>query len=113
MSGLHEIDSVLEKCERMGSRLNTVLESWKSSAVVGSEDKDYLCGQPEGLSEGVQLKDFQLHGVNWLHLLYRRECSGILADDMGLGKTAQVIGFLNVIRSHRKGPHLIVVPSRC
>lgn len=113
MAGLHQVDGVLEKCEKMGSKLNAEVEKWRSATKEGgSNDEHYLKGQPVGLSEGVQLKDFQLHGVNWLNLLYRKECSGILADDMGLGKTAQVIAFLNVIvQRNRKAPHLIVVPS--
>ncbi|UZJ56428.1 hypothetical protein CBS101457_005748 [Exobasidium rhododendri] len=112
MSGLQQIDSVLEKCESMGSKLNSVLDEWNKSATVGGDDKEYLHGQPDGLSAGVQLKDFQLHGVNWLYLLYRKHCSGILADDMGLGKTAQVIAFLNIVtKKNDQRPHLIVVPS--
>jgi SWI/SNF-related matrix-associated actin-dependent regulator 1 of chromatin subfamily A len=112
MAGLQQVDGVLEKCERMGNKLNAEVEKWRNATVEGGGDEFYLQGQPMGLSEGVKLKEFQLHGVNWLNLLYRKECSGILADDMGLGKTAQVIAFLNVIvQRDRKRPHLIVVPS--
>jgi SWI/SNF-related matrix-associated actin-dependent regulator 1 of chromatin subfamily A len=46
--------------------------------------KDYLLTQPTLLSETVQLKDYQLLGVNWLHLLYRSNLSCILADEMGM-----------------------------
>lgn len=46
--------------------------------------KDYLLTQPTLLSEAVQLKDYQLLGVNWLHLLYRSNLSCILADEMGM-----------------------------
>lgn len=45
--------------------------------------KDYLVTQPALLSKSVQLKDYQLLGVNWLNLLYRSSLSCILADEMG------------------------------
>ncbi|KAK0212555.1 SNF2 family N-terminal domain-containing protein [Desarmillaria ectypa] len=74
--------------------------------------KGYLVSQPSLLSPNVQLKDYQLLGVNWLRLLYDRELSCILADEMGLGKTIQVISFFAHLKEHRRnGPHLIVVPS--
>jgi len=72
----------------------------------------YLTRQPELVSDKIQLKDYQLLGVNWLHLLYRRQLSCILADEMGLGKTAQVISLLAHLKhSGEKGPHLVIVPS--
>ncbi|KAG7440038.1 uncharacterized protein BT62DRAFT_976367 [Guyanagaster necrorhizus] len=74
--------------------------------------KSYLVSQPSLLSPNVQLKDYQLLGVNWLRLLYDRKLSCILADEMGLGKTIQVISFFAHLKEHgRNGPHLIVVPS--
>lgn len=76
------------------------------------KDPDYLHGQPENLGKGIVLKDYQLVGVNWLSLLYRKRTSAILADEMGLGKTAQVIAFLTTLENKGiKGPHLVVVPS--
>ncbi|RDB24951.1 ATP-dependent helicase fft2 [Hypsizygus marmoreus] len=74
--------------------------------------KDYLVAQPSLLSETVQLKEYQLLGVNWLNLLYRNNLSCILADEMGLGKTIQVISFFAYLKERgNKGPHLVVVPS--
>lgn len=131
LHGLHQIDAVLAKCEKLGKRLASAFElagvgaptaqtigqdSGRQSSVrdnhapvsrgVGEGE------QPEGLTEGIVLKDFQLRGLNWLWLLFERGCSGILADDMGLGKTAQVISFLNLaVRRLDRRPHLIVVPS--
>lgn len=40
--------------------------------------------QPKMLT--VQLKDYQLKGLNWLATLYEQGINGILADEMGLGK---------------------------
>ncbi|EGE84229.2 DNA excision repair protein, variant [Blastomyces dermatitidis ATCC 18188] len=40
------------------------------------------------------LRDYQVHGVEFLHELFVYQKGGILGDDMGLGKTVQVIAFL-------------------
>ncbi|MCJ1251035.1 hypothetical protein MMC30_008266 [Trapelia coarctata] len=40
------------------------------------------------------LRDYQVHGVSYLHKLFVYQTGGILGDDMGLGKTVQVIAFL-------------------
>lgn len=45
---------------------------------------DYLATQPSLVSDTVQLKEYQLLGVNWLNLLYQRKLSCILADEMGM-----------------------------
>ncbi|KAG6841890.1 hypothetical protein C0991_005620 [Blastosporella zonata] len=94
------------------------------------KSRDYLVAQPSLVSKTVQLKDYQLLGVNWLNLLYKRKLSCILADEMGmcsppflmlccahlkfsgLGKTIQVISFFAHLKEKgNKGPHLVVVPS--
>ena len=68
--------------------------------------------QPEGVPATIVLKDYQMLGLNWLNLLYRRKTSCILADDMGLGKTAQVISLIVHLKSTGEpGPHLVIVPS--
>ena len=42
----------------------------------------------------VQLKPYQLVGLNWLAMLHSQDLNGILADEMGLGKTVQSIAFM-------------------
>ena len=73
----------------------------------------YISKMPAILSEEIDLKDYQVVGINWLNLLYRYNLSCILADDMGLGKTCQVISFMAYLKDSgkKKGPHLVVVPS--
>eukprot|EP00866_Antonospora_locustae_P002174 jgi/Antlo1/2174/92 len=39
----------------------------------------------------IELRPYQVEGVNWLYFLHRFQLSGILGDDMGLGKTIQVL----------------------
>ncbi|KAJ7783239.1 SNF2 family N-terminal domain-containing protein [Mycena metata] len=134
--GYGSVDSVLEECEVIGNMLRKSIASWTSESAkelegalagqVGdgalsllhiepppaSRPKDYLVAQPELLSNTVQLKEYQLLGVNWLNLLYRKNLSCILADEMGLGKTIQVISFFAHLKAQgNKGPHLVVVPS--
>jgi len=54
------------------------------TSLSDSKPKDFLTKQPSILSDDAQLKDYQLLGVNWLRLLYRKRLSCILADEMGL-----------------------------
>ena len=149
--GYGAVDDVLAQCERIGGQLNTIIASWAQDTRKGKEratsdvadesgtlslvtvvneriPKDFLSEQPKTLSKNVQLKGYQLLGVNWLRLLYKKGRSCILADEMGtilaslvmsslltpitgLGKTVQVISFFAHLReSGTKGPHLIVVP---
>lgn len=68
--------------------------------------------QPSIMADDLEMKDYQIVGINWLNLLFEKEMSCILADDMGLGKTCQVIAFLaSLFEKGIRGPHLIVVPS--
>lgn len=74
--------------------------------------KKGFIAQPASLAQGVQMKDYQVVGLNWLNLLFKQNLSGILADDMGLGKTLQTIAFIAHLKeTGESGPHLIVVPS--
>ncbi len=64
------------------------------------------------LGRNMQLKDYQLVGVNWLMLLHEKDVNAILADEMGLGKTVQTIAFLAHLRATGcHGPFGIIAPS--
>jgi SWI/SNF-related matrix-associated actin-dependent regulator 1 of chromatin subfamily A len=68
--------------------------------------------KPDLMAEDCVLKDYQVVGLNWLALMYRKKTSGILADEMGLGKTCQVIAFIaHLVESGHSGPHLVVCPG--
>jgi SWI/SNF-related matrix-associated actin-dependent regulator 1 of chromatin subfamily A len=68
--------------------------------------------KPEIMADSCKLKDYQVVGLNWLALMYRKKLSGILADEMGLGKTCQVISFLShLMEQGNHGPHLVVCPG--
>ncbi|KAJ4325844.1 DNA-dependent ATPase fun30 [Neodidymelliopsis sp. IMI 364377] len=71
-----------------------------------------LLKQPAIMNDDIELKDYQIVGLNWLNLLWQNGISGILADDMGLGKTCQVIAFLSHLKEQREGrPSIIIVPG--
>jgi len=57
--------------------------SLRSRASLNVGKKNQFLSQPSLLSDSVTLKEYQLLGVNWLHLLYNRKLSCILADEMG------------------------------
>ncbi|MFI1012228.1 DEAD/DEAH box helicase [Streptomyces sp. NPDC020965] len=62
---------------------------------------------PPGLS--ATLRDYQLRGLAWLHLMTSLGLGGCLADDMGLGKTVTVIA-LHLHRD-RPDPTLVICPA--
>lgn len=74
------------------------------------EQPKYIGGKDNALN--LQLRDFQLTGLNWMAFLWSKDENGILADEMGLGKTVQTVCFLSwLVYSRRQyGPHLVVVP---
>uniref|UniRef100_A0A8V5GVW2 DNA helicase n=1 Tax=Melopsittacus undulatus TaxID=13146 RepID=A0A8V5GVW2_MELUD len=65
-----------------------------------------------GGHESLELRDYQLNGLNWLAHSWCKGNSCILADEMGLGKTIQTISFLNYLFHEHQlyGPFLLVVP---
>ena len=100
------------KSER-DSGIGTPTSSTGDEDVVDSKrTKSTFLKKPSIMAETLELKDYQLVGLNWLNLLWSRKLSCILADDMGLGKTCQVISFLShLVETGTKGPHLVVVPG--
>ncbi|KAG8145171.1 hypothetical protein E2320_013542, partial [Naja naja] len=72
-----------------------------------------LKNQPSYIGgENLELRDYQLEGLNWLAHSWCKNNSVILADEMGLGKTIQTISFLCYLFYQHQlyGPFLIVVP---
>ncbi len=69
-----------------------------------------LVTAPDGLK--TALRDYQLHGLQWLSMLDDFNFGACLADDMGLGKTIQIIAFILVQQEkHPGGINLVVVPT--
>lgn len=81
-------------------------------SVRPSANAKRALGQPSIMNKDMVMKDYQIAGLNWLALMWRKKLSCILADDMGLGKTCQVVSFVShLIETGNTGPHLIVVPG--
>ncbi len=57
------------------------------------------------------MREYQIHGLEWLKTLSHYRLGGILADDMGLGKTLQTIAFLTDSIQKKHTPNLVVCPS--
>ena len=59
------------------------------------------------------MREYQVHGLNWMISLYENGLNGILADEMGLGKSLQTISLLGYLKHVKNiaGPHLVVVPK--
>ncbi|KAF2836402.1 hypothetical protein M501DRAFT_939716 [Patellaria atrata CBS 101060] len=99
--------------------LNEVHDSGIGTPVSSSETEGmsglkvaHFIQKPVAMAENIQLKDYQIVGLNWLNLLWSKRLSCILADDMGLGKTCQVIAFLtHLAETGHSGPHLVIVPG--
>ncbi|TWW76353.1 Chromodomain-helicase-DNA-binding protein 2 [Takifugu flavidus] len=93
-----------------------------SSKTVPSKDCKVLKQRPRFVAlkkqpsfigdDNLQLRDYQLDGLNWLAHSWCRCNSVILADEMGLGKTIQTISFLSYLFHQHQlyGPFLLVVP---
>ena len=91
--------TVIKECEERGATLQSIMSTWpmdKNGLIKPSSDLSELpiSKKPSLMDADVQLKSYQLLGLNWMNLLHSKGYSGILADDMGLGKTCQVISFI-------------------
>lgn len=124
LKGYKAVDSLVKKCSEYGDLIKEQMSKWGVTVtgegelemtdleVISNKKGLKYITKPALLDPSVDLKNYQLVGVNWLNLLYQNKLSCILADEMGLGKTCQVISFMAHLKSlETKGPHLVVVPS--
>lgn len=65
-----------------------------------------------GGDPNLQLKPYQLKGLEWMVSLHNNNLNGILADEMGLGKTIQTISLITYLMEVKQnnGPYLVIVP---
>ncbi|XP_060072209.1 chromodomain-helicase-DNA-binding protein 1-like isoform X1 [Ylistrum balloti] len=94
------------KSQKIPTKLSKVLKSRPKFVPLKNQPK-FLGGV-----ESLELRDYQLNGVNWLMHAWCKENSVILADEMGLGKTIQTISFISILHNTYQlhGPYLLVVP---
>lgn len=108
-----------ERSQSIPSKMCKVLRN-RPKFVALKEQPTYLGGSPPQANEeepsptqpALELRDYQLDGLNWLVYSWCKSNSVILADEMGLGKTIQTIGFLSYLFNDQNlyGPFLLVVP---
>ncbi|XP_030756213.1 chromodomain-helicase-DNA-binding protein 1 [Sitophilus oryzae] len=105
-----------EKIEEFQEREQSSKTPTKHCKVLRNRPKFHeVKTQPEymtGKEKTLVLRDYQIHGLNWMIHSWTKENSVILADEMGLGKTIQTICFLYYLFNthHLHGPFLCVIP---
>ncbi|KAL8520740.1 hypothetical protein ACS0TY_011330 [Phlomoides rotata] len=122
------VKKALRKCEKISAELRQELFGSTSAAcdrysevelgpsaarIVTQDEVTEACGAGDSDFKPT-LKPYQLIGINFLMLLYRKKIGGaILADEMGLGKTIQAITYLILLKhlEDDPGPYLIVCPA--
>jgi hypothetical protein len=108
-------DDAATTAPKPSQRLGVVVEEGKAGkdAETRSDvlDETALLNM---LQPGIQLKDHQLRGIQWMWRQFKEGAQGVLlADEMGLGKTLQVACFLTMQRALpglERRPALIVAP---
>ncbi|KAK4999651.1 ATP-dependent DNA helicase Hrp3 [Elasticomyces elasticus] len=100
-----EIDRYLDRSSKL-----PVSNKTESNPATRREYKPFRT-QPSYIKFG-QLREFQIHGVNFLGYHWCKGNNVILADEMGLGKTVQTVSFMDWLRHDRgqHGPFIVVVP---
>uniref|UniRef100_A0A1J3D7E7 Protein CHROMATIN REMODELING 19 n=1 Tax=Noccaea caerulescens TaxID=107243 RepID=A0A1J3D7E7_NOCCA len=121
------VGKALQKCAKISADLRKELYGSSSGVtcdrysevetstvrIVTQTDIDEACRGEDSDFQPI-LKPYQLVGVNFLLLLYKKGIEGaILADEMGLGKTIQAITYLTLLNNlnNDPGPHLVVCPA--
>uniref|UniRef100_A0AAR2JQK6 DNA helicase n=1 Tax=Pygocentrus nattereri TaxID=42514 RepID=A0AAR2JQK6_PYGNA len=123
--GLPYAECTWEDGTLIGKKFQSCIDSFNNrnvSKTIPSKDCKVLKQRPRFVAlkkqpsyigdENLELRDYQLDGVNWLAHSWCRCNSVILADEMGLGKTIQTISFLSYLFHQHQlyGPFLLVVP---
>ncbi|KAJ8528682.1 hypothetical protein ON010_g14647 [Phytophthora cinnamomi] len=138
-----EVGQLLEECEAIARKLRRSVRNWSGNStksappspstspadatdeeeaahmsiasIDGGDRRVVTQADIPNICETLELKPYQVVGVNWLLLLHENKVSGVLADEMGLGKTVQTISFLLLLKSLENsdksaaGPHLVVL----
>jgi chromodomain-helicase-DNA-binding protein 1 len=100
-----EIDRYLDRTSKTPST-----NQREASLATRSDYKPFRT-QPDYI-KGGELREFQIHGLNFLAHHWCKGNNVILADEMGLGKTVQTVSFIDWLKHERgqQGPFIVVVP---
>lgn len=101
----NEIDRYLDRTSKMPQT-----NQREASLATRSDYKPFRT-QPDYI-KGGELREFQIHGLNFLAHHWCKGNNVILADEMGLGKTVQTVSFIDWLKHERgqQGPFIVVVP---
>ncbi|CEF70336.1 ATP-dependent helicase brm [Strongyloides ratti] len=117
LAGLDEEErnrKILEKARNEEDEYDAKSKSRMDSYYrIAHKIKEKVVKQHSSLgSDKLQLKPYQLKGLEWMVSLYNNNLNGILADEMGLGKTIQTISLITYLIEIKKvtGPYLVIVP---
>ncbi|MEM9364929.1 MAG: DEAD/DEAH box helicase [Planctomycetota bacterium] len=83
------------------------IAKWHDAVARLEEAESFVPELPDGLD--ANLREYQVHGYQWLSRLAHWGVGGVLADDMGLGKTLQTLAVL--LSRQDQGPALVIAPT--
>ena len=71
---------------------------------------------PELTHTKLNLRSYQMEGLQWLWWLYKNQLHGLLADEMGLGKTHQAMALMSCIQKtseakNQEAKFLVICPT--
>lgn len=100
LAPLLEAFRALRSAEAVGEELRAAAKSAKrgGGSGGGSRADARTHAETPAFLAGGSLHSYQLDGLNWMLLRFRRRQNMILADEMGLGKTVQTIAMIASLR---------------
>ncbi|KAI3369040.1 hypothetical protein L3Q82_026001 [Scortum barcoo] len=92
--------------------MTDILSKVKKCVAEKQKSAVSLCDLQKCGLKGIQLRPYQLDGVQWLTQCLKNQQGCILGDEMGLGKTCQTISLLVYMSGalRKKGPFLVLSP---
>ena len=80
------LKNLLKQCESLTEENKVLTKKMTNYANNHDEENEFkLKPQPDILNKKLQLKDYQIVGMNWLIHMNKQGLNCILADEMGLG----------------------------
>ena len=92
-------------------KIRSVRSNTRRDKILLPSQPSYI-GGTNAAGDPLELRSYQLAGLNFLHRSWLNSRSLVLADEMGLGKTVEIVTFLSVLYHEHSlsGPYLIVIP---
>jgi len=104
-------DEIINVFSRLGVLSETEIFQKFRERLLGFKEIEQL-DLPQWVREGVQVRNYQHHGYEWLAFLKQYGLPGILADEMGLGKTLQALLAIAYYRDqYGRCPSMVVCPA--